>query len=394
MQRTDKPIYMDYSSTTPTDIRVLNAMIPYFMNNFGNPHSSHLYGVEALHAVKQAREKVAKLIGAASEEIIFTSGATEANNLSLQSCAKLLLEEGKNHLITTRIEHKSVLETFKYLSQIGFEVTYLKVSKEGLVNTSDLVQAIRPNTGMISIIFASNEIGVIQPLQKISSFCRDKNILFHTDAVQAVGKISVDVRRLGIDLLTMSGHKIYGPKGIGALFINRKLIHKLKPVVFGGDQELGIRPGTVPTPLCVGLGEACTISMNELEEESTRLYNFRIKFLKKLYSCCSGFQVNVPQKISLPGSLSISFEGVNAEALIITIKNKLAISTGSACTLTSLEPSHVLLEIGLDEEVAESTVRITFGRFTTQTEIEESVEILSAAVGSMRQLHRSMICRY
>lgn len=383
-----KPIYMDYSSTTPTDIRVLNAMIPYFTNDFGNPHSSHLYGVEALKAVKQARERVAEIIGAASEEIIFTSGATEANNLSLRSCAELLLKDGKNHFITTGIEHKSVLEIFKYLSRIGFEVTYLKVNKEGLVNIDDLKKAIRPSTGMISIIAANNEIGVIQPLEEIALVCKDKNILFHTDAVQAVGKIAVNVKLLGVDVLTMSGHKMYGPKGIGALFISRKLIYKLKPIVFGGDQEFGIRPGTVPTPLCVGLGEACAISMSELEQESARLYSLRDLFLSKLYSCCTGFQVNGSLKVRLPGSLSISFNGVDAEALIMTVKNNLAISTGSACTSNSIEPSHVLLEIGLDEEVAESTVRITFGRFTTQAEIEESVQILSAAVNSMRKLYR------
>ncbi|GMX63471.1 IscS subfamily cysteine desulfurase [Paenibacillus elgii] len=388
MELKEKPIYMDYSSTTPTDARVLNAMIPYFVNDFGNPHSSHLYGVEALKAVKLARERVAELIGAASEEIIFTSGATEANNLSLRSCAELLLRQGKNHLITTGIEHKSVLETFKYLSRNGFEISYLKVSEEGLINLADLKKTIKSNTGMVSVIAANNEIGVIQPIEQIASICKERNVLFHTDAVQAVGKIPVNVRKLEVDLLTLSGHKMYGPKGIGALFVSRKLIYKLKPIIFGGDQEFGIRPGTVPTPLCVGLGEACMILMSESEEEAERLYSLRNLFLSRLKSYCPGFKVNGSLKERLPGSLSISFDGVDAEALIITIKNKLAISTGSACTSTSIEPSHVLLEIGLDEEIAESTVRITFGRFTTQTEVEEAVNILSAAVVNMRKLYR------
>ena len=388
MKAKEKPIYMDYSSTTPTDIRVLDAMIPYFVNNFGNPHSSHLYGVEALKAVKLARERVAELIGAASEEVIFTSGATEANNISLRSCAEFLLRQGKNHLITTGIEHKSVLETFKYLSRNGLEITCLKVNEEGLVNLADLNKSIKSNTGLVSINAANNEIGVIQPVEQIASICKERNVLFHTDAVQAVGKIPVNVRQLGVDLLTLSGHKIYGPKGIGALYVSRKLIYKLKPIIFGGDQEFGIRPGTVPTPLCVGLGEACIISMNELEEEAKRLYSLRNLFLSRLESCCTRFKVNGSLKERLPGSLSISFDGVDAEALIITIKNKLAISTGSACTSTSIEPSHVLLEIGLDEEVAESTVRITFGRFTTPNEIEEAVDILSTAVMNMRKLYR------
>ena len=383
-----KPIYMDYSSTTPTDIRVLDAMIPYFVNNFGNPHSSHIYGAKAMEAVKQARERVAELIGATSEEIIFTSGATEANNISLRSCAELLLRQGRNHLITTEIEHKSVLETFNYLSSNGFEVTYLKVNKEGLIDLTELKKIIKPNTGLVSIITANNEIGVIQSIEHIAAICKANNTLFHTDAVQAVGKIPVNVKKLGVDLLTLSGHKFYGPKGIGALYVSRKLIYKLKPISFGGDQEFGIRPGTVPTPLCVGLGEACKISIDEMEEESKRLYIFRDLFISRLKMSCNDFRINGSLKQRLPGSLSISFFGVDAEALLISTKSKLSISTGSACTSNTIQPSHVLLAIGLEDTEAESTVRITFGRYTTQAEILEAVNVLSSAVTNMRKLNR------
>jgi Cysteine sulfinate desulfinase/cysteine desulfurase and related enzymes len=383
-----KPIYMDYSSTTPIDNRVLNAMIPYFTTYFGNPHSSHIYGVEALKAVKFAREKVAELIGASSEEVIFTSGATEANNIALRSCAEFLLGLDKNHLITTGIEHKSVLETMKYLSRNGFEITFIRVNRDGLLDLEELQKSIKSNTGLISVNTANNEIGVIQPIAQIAAICKERNILFHTDAVQAVGKIPINVKELGVDLLTLSGHKIYGPKGIGALYASKKLMYKLKPILFGGDQEYSIRPGTVPTPLCVGLGEACSISLSEMEMESERLLSLRSLFLDKLMSSCVGFKVNGTLSERIPGNLSICFDGVDAEALIIAVKNRLAISTGSACTSSSIEPSHVLLGIGLDEKDAESTVRITLGRFTTEDEVAEAVDILTAAVKKMRRLYR------
>lgn len=382
------PIYLDYSSTTPTDQRVLDVMIPYFIKHFGNPHSSHLYGTDALKAIKTAREQVADLIGSSSEEIIFTSGATEANNIAIRSSANLLKRQGKNHLITTTIEHKSVLETFQHLSGEGFEVTYLDVNTDGLLDIAHLNEKIKPNTGLISVISASNEIGVVQPLKHIAEICNSKKILFHTDAVQAIGKIPLNVHEIGVDLLCLSGHKMYGPKGIGAFYANRKMISKLRSISYGGDQEFGLRPGTLPTPLCVGLGEACSIAKLEMDKESSRLLNLRNIFLNKLKLSCKDFFVNGSLERRLPGSLSISFAGVDAEALIISVKNKLAISTGSACTSSSIEPSHVLLAIGLDDERAESTIRITFGRFTTEQEVLYAVDTLVAAVSNMRRIYR------
>jgi cysteine desulfurase len=385
IRRNDQPIYLDYQATTPLDPRVLEAMMPYFTHQFGNPHSrSHSYGWEAEEGVEKARGQVAKLIGADEKEVIFTSGATESNNLAIRGVAEFY-KDRKNHIVTTVTEHKCVLDTCRHLEQQGFEVTYLPVQKNGLIDLDALRAAITDKTVVVSVMAVNNEIGVIQPLAEIGKICREKKAFFHTDAAQAAGKIALDVEAMNIDLMSISGHKIYGPKGIGALYVRRKPRVRLVPLIVGGGQERGFRSGTLPTPLCVGLGAAAEIAMNEMEGEAKRLTKLQARMLKGLQDRLPEIFVNGDLEHRIPGNLNISFAYVEGESLMMGIKN-LAVSSGSACTSASLEPSYVLRALGVDEELAHTSLRIGLGRFTTEHEVDTAVEELVRHVKKLREM--------
>jgi cysteine desulfurase len=385
IRRNDQPIYLDYQATTPMDPRVLEAMMPYFTHQFGNPHSrSHSYGWEAEEGVEKARGQVAKLIGADEKEVIFTSGATESNNLAIRGVAEFY-KDRKNHIVTTVTEHKCVLDTCRHLEQQGFEVTYLPVQKNGLIDLEALRAAVTDKTVVVSVMAVNNEIGVIQPLAEIGKICREKKAFFHTDAAQAAGKIALDVEAMNIDLMSISGHKIYGPKGIGALYVRRKPRVRLVPLIVGGGQERGFRSGTLPTPLCVGLGEAAEIAMNEMEGEAKRLAKLQARMLKGLQDRLPEIFVNGDLEHRIPGNLNISFAYVEGESLMMGIKN-LAVSSGSACTSASLEPSYVLRALGVEEEMAHTSLRIGLGRFTTEHEVDTAVEELVRHVNKLREM--------
>lgn len=385
IRRNDQPIYLDYQATTPMDPRVLEAMMPYFTHQFGNPHSrSHSYGWEAEEGVEKARGQVAKLIGADEKEVIFTSGATESNNLAIRGVAEFY-KDRKNHIVTTVTEHKCVLDTCRHLEQQGFEVTYLPVQKNGLIDLEALRAAVTDKTVVVSVMAVNNEIGVIQPLAEIGKICREKKAFFHTDAAQAAGKIALDVEAMNIDLMSISGHKIYGPKGIGALYVRRKPRVRLVPLIVGGGQERGFRSGTLPTPLCVGLGEAAEIAMNEMEGEAKRLTKLQARMLKGLQDRLPEIFVNGDLEHRIPGNLNISFAYVEGESLMMGIKN-LAVSSGSACTSASLEPSYVLRALGVEEEMAHTSLRIGLGRFTTEHEVDTAVEELVRHVNKLREM--------
>lgn len=385
IRRNDQPIYLDYQATTPLDPRVLDAMMPYFTHQFGNAHSrSHSYGWEAEEGVEKARAQVAKMIGADEKEVIFTSGATESNNLAIRGVAEFY-KDRKNHIVTTVTEHKCVLDTCRHLEQQGFEVTYLPVQKNGLVDLEALRAAVTDKTVVVSVMAVNNEIGVIQPLAEIGKICREKKVFFHTDAAQAAGKIPLDVEAMNIDLMSISGHKIYGPKGIGALYVRRKPRVRLVPLIYGGGQERGFRSGTLPTPLCVGLGEAAEIAMKEMDSEAERLTRLQQRMLKGLQDRLSEIYVNGDLDHRIPGNLNISFAYVEGESLMMGIKN-LAVSSGSACTSASLEPSYVLRALGVDEELAHTSLRIGLGRFTTEHEVDTAVEELVRHVNKLRAM--------
>jgi cysteine desulfurase len=385
IRRNDQPIYLDYQATTPMDPRVLEAMMPYFTHQFGNPHSrSHSYGWEAEEGVEKARGQVAKLIGADEKEVIFTSGATESNNLAIRGVAEFY-KDRKNHIVTTVTEHKCVLDTCRHLEQQGFEVTYLPVQKNGLIDLEALRAVVTDKTVVVSVMAVNNEIGVIQPLAEIGKICREKKAFFHTDAAQAVGKIPLDVEAMNIDLMSISGHKIYGPKGIGALYVRRKPRVRLVPLIVGGGQERGFRSGTLPTPLCVGLGEAAEIAMNEMDGEAKRLAKLQTRMLKGLQDRLPEIFVNGDLEHRIPGNLNISFAYVEGESLMMGIKN-LAVSSGSACTSASLEPSYVLRALGVEEELAHTSLRIGLGRFTTEHEVDTAVEELVRHVKKLREM--------
>ena len=385
IQRNDQPIYLDYQATTPMDPRVLEAMMPYFTYKFGNPHSrSHSYGWEAEEGVEKARGQVAKLIGADEKEVIFTSGATESNNLAIRGVAEFY-KDRKNHIVTTVTEHKCVLDTCRHLEQNGFEVTYLPVQKNGLIDLDQLRAAITDKTVVVSIMAVNNEIGVIQPLVEIGKICREKKTFFHTDAAQAVGKIPLDVEAMNIDMLSVSGHKIYGPKGIGALYVRRKPRVRLVPLIVGGGQERGFRSGTLPTPLCVGLGEAAEICMKEMDSEARRLKKLQERMLKGLQAKLPEIYVNGDLEHRIPGNLNISFAHVEGESLMMGIKG-LSVSSGSACTSASLEPSYVLRALGVEEEMAHTSLRIGLGRFTTEQEVDTAVADLVHHVTKLREM--------
>jgi cysteine desulfurase len=385
MRRNDQPIYLDYQATTPVDPRVLEAMMPYFTTKFGNAHSrSHSYGWEAEEGVEKARVQVAKLIGADEKEVIFTSGATESNNLAIRGVAEFY-KDRRNHIVTTVTEHKCVLDTCRHLEQQGFEVTYLPVQKNGLVDLEALRAAVTDKTVVVSIMAVNNEIGVIQPLAEIGKICREKGAFFHTDAAQAAGKIPLDVEALNVDLMSISGHKIYGPKGIGALYVRRKPRVRLVPLIVGGGQERGFRSGTLPTPLCVGLGEACEIAMKEMDSEAKRLKKLQDRMLKGLQAKLTDIIVNGDLEHRIPGNLNISFAYVEGESLMMGIKN-LSVSSGSACTSASLEPSYVLRALGVEEEMAHTSLRIGLGRFTTEQEVDTAVDELVHHVNKLRAM--------
>jgi cysteine desulfurase len=385
MRRNDQPIYLDYQATTPMDPRVLEAMMPYFTYKFGNPHSrSHSYGWEAEEGVEKARGQVAKLIGADEKEVIFTSGATESNNLAIRGVAEFY-KDRKNHVVTTVTEHKCVLDTCRHLEQSGFEVTYLPVQKNGLIDLEVLRNAITDKTVVVSIMAVNNEIGVIQPLEEIGKICREKKTFFHTDAAQAAGKIPLDVEKMNIDLMSISGHKIYGPKGIGALYVRRKPRVRLVPLIVGGGQERGFRSGTLPTPLCVGLGEAAEICSKEMEGEAKRLKKLQDRMLRGLNDKLTDIIVNGDLEHRIPGNLNISFAYVEGESLMMGIKG-LSVSSGSACTSASLEPSYVLRALGVEEEMAHTSLRLGLGRFTTEQEVDTAVDELVRHVNKLRAM--------
>ena len=379
------PIYLDYQATTPTDPRVVDAMLPYFTQKFGNPHSrNHGYGWEAEEAVETAREQVAAIINADPREIIFTSGATESNNLALKGVMHFHKAK-KNHLITCVTEHKCVLDSARHLELEGFEVTYLPVKPDGLIDLEVLAAAITPRTALVSIMAANNEIGVIQPVAEIGALCRARGVYFHTDAAQAVGKIPMDVEAMKIDLMSISGHKIYGPKGVGALYVRRKPRVRLEAMIHGGGQERGMRSGTLPTPLIVGLGEACVIAQKEMPEEAKRLEGLRDRLYRGITEKLPEVYLNGDLAHRLPGNLNLSFAYVEGEGLMMGIKD-LAVSSGSACTSASLEPSYVLRALGVNEELAHTSIRFGLGRFTTVDEIDMAVEQVVSAVNRLREL--------
>jgi cysteine desulfurase len=384
-KRNDQPIYLDYQATTPMDPRVLEAMMPYFTTKFGNPASrSHSYGWEAEEATEIARAQVAKIIGADEKEIVFTSGATESNNLAIKGVAQFY-KDRRNHIVTLVTEHKCVLDTCRHLEQEGFEVTYLPVQQNGLVDLEQLRAAVTDKTVLVSVMAVNNEIGVIQPLKEIGAICREKGAFFHTDCAQAVGKIKLDVEEMNIDLMSISGHKIYGPKGIGALYVRRRPRVRLVALINGGGQERGFRSGTLPTPLCVGLGEACEIAMKEMGSEAERLRGLRDRFLTKMRERLPEIYVNGDLEQRIPGNLNISFAFVEGESLIMGIKS-LSVSSGSACTSASLEPSYVLRALGVEEEMAHTSLRIGFGRFTTEQEIDRAVDDIARHVTKLREM--------
>ena len=381
----NQPIYMDYQSTTPCDPRVVEKMLPYFTQIYGNPHSrNHLYGWQAEEAIETARQEVAKIIGADAKEIIFTSGATESNNLALKGVAHFYKDK-KNHIVTCITEHKCILDTCRHLEQEGFEVTYVPVQKNGLIDLELLEKTLTDKTLLVSIMAVNNEIGVIQPLKEIGTLCRQKGVFFHTDAAQAVGKIPLDVEQMNIDLLSISGHKLYGPKGVGALYVRRKPRVRIEALINGGGQERGMRSGTLPTPLCVGLGEACRLARLERIEETARILDLRTRFLEKISSSLSDTYINGDMDKRVPGNLNISFAYVEGEGLMMGIKD-VALSSGSACTSASLEPSYVLRALGVEEELAHTSLRIGFGRFTTEQEVDFAADQIIQAVKKLRDM--------
>ncbi len=380
------PIYMDNNATTRTDPRVVEAMLPYFTEKFGNSASrNHPFGWEAEAAVEIARDQIAKLIGATGKEIIFTSGATESNNLALKGVAAMYKKKG-NHIITVGTEHKCVLDTSKRLEREGFQVTFLPVDKFGLVSADQIRAAMTDKTILVSVMFANNEIGTIQPIAEIGKLCKEKGILFHTDAVQAAGKVEIDVEKMGIDLLSLSAHKMYGPKGIGALYVRKKNPRvRLEPIIDGGGHERGMRSGTLPVPLIVAMGEAAEIARLEMPEEVKRTYALRERLRKGIMDHLPESYLNGHPVNRLPGSANISFAYVEGEGLMMGIKD-VAVSSGSACTSASLEPSYVLRALGVGDELAHSSIRFGIGRFNTEEEVDFVVDLVTKEVNRLREM--------
>ena len=369
------PIYLDYSATTPVDPRVAEKMIPYLTEHFGNPASrSHVFGWTAEKAVENAREEVARLVNADPREIIWTSGATESDNLAIKGA----------HIITVQTEHKAVIDTVRELERIGFEATFLQPEPNGLIDIEKFRAAIRPDTVLASVMLVNNEIGVIQDIETIGNLCRERGVIFHVDAAQATGKVAIDLEKLPVDLMSFSAHKTYGPKGIGALYVRRKPRIRLEAQMHGGGHERGLRSGTLATHQIVGMGEAFRIAREEMELENARIRRLRDKMLAGLQEIDEVY-VNGDLKHRVPHNLNISFNFVEGESLIMAVKD-IAVSSGSACTSASLEPSYVLRALGRSDELAHSSIRFSIGRFTTEEDIDYTVELMKSKIGKLREL--------
>lgn len=383
---TAMPIYMDNNSTTRTDPRVVEAMLPYFTEKYGNAASrNHPFGWEAESAVDDAREHIAAIIGASAKEIIFTSGATESNNLAIKGVAGMYKKKG-NHIVTQATEHKAVLDTCKRLERDGYQVTYLPVDKFGQVHPEQVAEALTDKTVLVSIMAANNEIGTLQPVREIGKLCKSKGVLFHTDAVQAVGKIPLDVEDMGIDLLSLTGHKIYGPKGIGALYVRKKDPRvRLEPQIDGGGHERGMRSGTLAVPLIAGLGKACQLAREEMPQEIERTFRLRERLRTGIMGKLPETYLNGHPTERLPGNANISFAYVEGEGLMMGIK-AVAVSSGSACTSASLEPSYVLRALGVGDELAHSSIRFGLGRFNTEAEVDFVVDLVVNEVSRLREM--------
>ncbi|AZY48892.1 IscS subfamily cysteine desulfurase [Bordetella avium] len=380
----NRPIYLDYSATTPVDPRVVEKMIPWLYDNFGNPASrSHAFGWDAEEAVENARVEVAKLVNADPREIVWTSGATESDNLAIKGAANFYAERGK-HIITVKTEHKAVLDTCRELERQGFEVTYLDVKEDGLLDLDVFKAALRPDTVLVSVMMVNNEIGVIQDIETLGEICREKGIIFHVDAAQATGKVEIDLQKLKVDLMSFSAHKTYGPKGIGALYVRRKPRVRIEAQMHGGGHERGFRSGTLATHQIVGMGEAFRLAREEMGTENERVRMLRDRLFAGL-SQIEEVYVNGSMEHRVPHNLNISFNYVEGESLIMAIK-ELAVSSGSACTSASLEPSYVLRALGRNDELAHSSIRFTLGRFTTEQEVDFTIELLKSRVGKLRDM--------
>lgn len=381
------PVYLDYNATTPCDPAVVEAMLPFFTKDFGNAASrSHLFGWKAEEAVDYAREQVARLIGTEKTEIIFTSGSTESCNLALKGVYELYASKG-NHIITVATEHKAVLDCCQHLAKLGADITYLKVNRQGLIDLSELEASVKPTTILISIMYANNETGVVQPIKEISAVARKHGLLFFSDATQATGKIPVDVQKDGIDLLALSAHKLYGPKGVGALYVRRKNPRvRLTAQMDGGGHERGMRSGTLNVPGIVGLGKACALALNEMEEEEKRTAALRDKLEKALLGM-EGVFINGSSVQRLPNTSNLAFKYVDGNALMMSFQKDLAVSSGSACTSATLEPSYVLKALGMEDDLARSSLRFSLGRFTTEEEIDFVIHKLSASITKLRELN-------
>jgi cysteine desulfurase len=380
------PIYMDNHATTPMDPRVLEEMLPYFMEKFGNAASrNHSFGWAAEEGVETARERIAKLVGATTKEIIFTSGATESDNLAIKGVAEMYREKG-NHIITAVTEHKAVLDTCKRLEKYGYRVTYMPVQKDGLVDLDDLKRAMDDKTILVTIMYANNEIGVIQPVVEIGKLCHERGVIFHTDATQAIGKVPVDVVKQNIDLASISGHKMYGPKGVGALYVRRKNPRvQVSAIIDGGGHERGMRSGTLNVPGIVGLGKACAIAQEDMPQESCRLAGLRNRLRDRIMGKLDEVYINGSMDHRLPGNLNISFAYVEGESLLMGI-NDIAVSSGSACTSATLEPSYVLKALGTGDDLAHSSIRFGIGRFNSEAEVDYVADRVIETVERLREL--------
>jgi cysteine desulfurase len=380
------PIYMDNHATTPMDPRVLEEMLPYFMEKFGNAASrNHSFGWAAEEGVETARERIAKLVGATTKEIIVTSGATESDNLAIKGVAEMYREKG-NHIITAVTEHKAVLDTCKRLEKYGYRVTYMPVQKDGLIDLDDLKRAMDDKTILVTIMYANNEIGVIQPVVEIGKLCHERGVIFHTDATQAIGKVPVDVVKQNIDLASISGHKMYGPKGVGALYVRRKNPRvQVSAIIDGGGHERGMRSGTLNVPSIVGLGKACAIAQEEMPQESCRLAGLRNRLRDRIMGKLDEVYINGSMDHRLPGNLNISFAYVEGESLLMGI-NDIAVSSGSACTSATLEPSYVLKALGTGDDLAHSSIRFGIGRFNTEAEVDYVADRVIETVERLREL--------
>ncbi|WP_254567158.1 IscS subfamily cysteine desulfurase [Oscillatoria sp. HE19RPO] len=387
----DRPIYLDCHATTPVDQRVIQAMLPYFTDYFGNPASiNHQYGWEAEAAIQQARETLAEAIHASPEEIIFTSGATEANNLAIKGVAESYFQKGR-HIITVQTEHNAVLDPCAYLETLGFEITYLPVKPDGLLNLSELENALRDDTVLVSVMAANNEIGVLQPLKEIGLLCKERGIIFHSDAAQAIGKIPLDVQEMQVDLMSLTAHKIYGPKGVGALYVRRRHPRvKIAPQIHGGGHERGLRSGTLYVPQIVGFAKAVALGLAEMKSEGDRLTTLRQRLWEQLQSLESVFLNGHPTQ-RLAGNLNISVAGVDGQALLLGLQSVMAVSSGSACTSAKIAPSHVLEAIGRSPELAFASVRFGIGRFNTVEEIDTVAQQAIVTIESLRKVRGGLV---